>query len=189
MKKITSERWKDSISLCCLHSYEKLNIYIYCICGGHRAKTGNAAFVGFIHLYFYSWRTKKKEGIKPRVLTFGWSACCRLTWIHHLYLWQNSVPFCCPAANKWSFFRTLTVSLELPGTLWSTEIGISPCILSTPHIKQALLQPAKSIWLMAEFHPQPFYPEMFRVWVFGVVAIIIYCMLGDGVNCYKSIYP
>lgn len=102
--------------------------------------------------------TTIKEEIKLRNLTFGLSACCRLTWIHHLYLWQNSVSFCCPAENKWSFFRTLTVSLELPRTLWSTEIGTSPCILSTPHIRQALLQPAKSIWLMADFHPQPFYP-------------------------------
>lgn len=93
-------------------------------------------------------------------LTFGCSACCRLTWIHHLYLWRNSVPFCYPAENKWSFFRTLTASLELTATLWGPKIGSSPSILSTPHIRRALLQPAKSIWLMADFHPQPLPPSL-----------------------------
>lgn len=100
--------------------------------------------------------TKKEEERKLGNLTFGWSARCRLTWIHHLYLWRNSVPFCCPAENKWSFFRTLAASLELTGTLWNTKIGTSPSTLSTPHIRQALFQPAKSIWLMADFHQQPF---------------------------------
>lgn len=146
----------------CLHSHKlvihKKNITSVSVVHNKDNDTGMICISDFCWSHCKEGNDKKGE-MKLGNLTYGWSTCCRLTWIHHLYLWRNSVPFCCPAENKWSFFRTLTASLELTGTLWSTEIGTSPFIPSTPHhIRQALFQPAKSIWLIADFHPHPFFP-------------------------------
>ena len=98
---------------------------------------------------------QKEDEIELEKLTFGWSARCRLTWIRHLYLWRNSVPFCWPAENKWSFCRSLAVSLELTETLCSTEIGMSPSILRTQHMWWAFHPSPTSLLLTANFRPQP----------------------------------
>lgn len=152
-------KWKMKVPdfILCLQSnklgiHKKQNIYPFRAWCRKRHGRDSA-----LRIYAKAREKPKRRRNKNGESDLMWSACCRLTWIHHLYLWRNSVPFCCPAENKWSFFRTLAASLELTGTLWSTEIGTSPSLLSTLHIRKALLQPAKSIWLMADFPPQLFF--------------------------------